>query len=868
MSYEVPTFYLRPDQEEAVEAIVAALQTDERTQAIMACGTGKTFTGQRAAERITKALPDALILVTVPNMVLVDQLMREWINQADSGFDFQAQPVVSEAASPDTRAAAAKRDEAVTGFELRNNTTDVDLLARFMLGTGRRVIFSTYHSSGRIAEAVAIAKESRPGFAIDLIVADEAHRTAGPGFKSEAGLFKTILDDEKIRSSRRLFMTATPRQGLVSKGEKDNFAFSMGNEEVYGSRAITRTLSWAVANGHLAPYRAFVAQVSDGDVENILRSDPTLRVSGSTKVVAARATQIAAAIVLVKAARQRDLGSIVTYHKSIAGARDFQTILAHVSENMPPNEKPHGSLTISHINGETSAEDRATFLATLDSAGRKPGDWAVVTNCNCLTEGVNVPSMDAIMLVDPRSSTVGIVQAVGRPMRKDPRRPDKVASILLPVFVGECETTTAAIESGAFATVYDALQALKDVDDALSDKFIQSLAEQAPTLQSGSLGDCRDINDGTSNDAPIDLSRTSYSGDSLPLLRIADSEGRQVNGQPGDASITLTTPASHGPAGSQTFKDHREWHKSIALRVIEDNATVWEQGLAALKSFIAEHGHARIVFLYACPDGFRLGAWVSNRRMDHAAGRLSEVAVSVLESLPGWVWDPARADALVCMEAFKEYVREFGHARVPQDYVAPGGAALGRWISGRRMAYKKGRISVEGIRELEALPEWAWNPRGANAQKFVGALRSYVSEHGSAKVHPDYTNQDGLKLGYWVARRRADYKAGRLSKEEVAEHESLPGWVWDAREGTWQIHMDALRNFVEAHGHAHVAAKYVSEDGTKLGMWIMNRRNELRRGILGAERVSELDECDTTWRRGALAPMESPRKRTTSDPPS
>lgn len=784
MPSAAPKFYLRPDQEEAVEAIVAALQTSDRTQAIMACGTGKTFTGQRAAERLTKENPDALILVTVPNMVLVDQLMREWITQASEGFHFQAKPVVSEASSPATMAAAARRDETTTGFELLGNTTEPAELADFMLRRGRRIIFSTYQSSRQIASAVALAKERRCEFVLDLIVADEAHRTAGPGTKGEAGLFKTILDDTKIDAAKRLFMTATPRQSRVPKGEKDNAAFSMGNEAVYGRRAITRSLSWAVDNGHLAPYRAIIAQVSDADVEAVIRADKKLRVRGSAAVIAARATQIAAAIVLVKAAKQRSLGSVVTYHNSIARAREFQTVLEHVALTMPAGSKPAGTLRISHINGTTPAEERATYLATLDSKNRADGDWAVVTNCNCLTDGVNVPSMDAIMLVDPRSSTVGIVQAVGRPMRKDPARPEKVASILLPVFVGMHQTTAAAIEAGAFATVYDALQALKDVDDALSEMFVQERVDRAsgqkwkPALEMAETGrpfievqSTGPVDSGQLDEVPQKVCPAA--GQHIPLLRVSDHEGSRMDGQPADALITVMAPISHGKAGSATVKNHEDWHRAISIRILDDNATSWERGRAALRVYFEETGHAKVPAQHASPEGFKLGNWVLGRRQEFRAGKLDAECASDLEALHGWSWNTYDDDRRAALAALAAHVAETGHACVPGDYVSPDGYALGQWVIKRRMDLKKGKLAPDLVEELESFPGWVWSTYDKAFQAALANLREYFAENENIMVPRGYVRPDGMALGKWVSLRRHRMRAGMVPAEQIAALDAI-----------------------------------------------------------------------------------------------
>ena len=157
----------------------------------MACGTGKTFIGFWVAQR----LQCQRTLVLVPSLSLLAQTMREWTAQASKRFDIL--PVCSDETVRKGDHLVAYTSE--LGLPV---TTDPEAIARFPRRRGPRVVFSTYQSSPRIAEAFQF-RASR----FDLVIADEAHRCAG----SASADFATVLAREAIRSHRRLFMTATPR---------------------------------------------------------------------------------------------------------------------------------------------------------------------------------------------------------------------------------------------------------------------------------------------------------------------------------------------------------------------------------------------------------------------------------------------------------------------------------------------------------------------------------------------------------------------------------------------------------------------------------------------------------------------------------
>ena len=203
----------------------------------MPCGTGKTFVGLWLAER----LKAKRVLFLAPSLALVGRTLEDWNAHAAKPFRWIA-VCSDQTVSDDAGREITDRDslEMVSDLGVRV-TTHPEHVAEFLSGSGHRVVFATYQSSSRIAEAMS--NEKIPAF--DLVICDEAHRLAGLTNRA----YGAILSDEGISAHRRVFMTATPRTyspRLKAKAaEADVLVASMDDESVFGP--VVHELSFAKA---------------------------------------------------------------------------------------------------------------------------------------------------------------------------------------------------------------------------------------------------------------------------------------------------------------------------------------------------------------------------------------------------------------------------------------------------------------------------------------------------------------------------------------------------------------------------------------------------------------------------------------------
>jgi len=436
----------------AVADAVAGLANTARGQVIMACGTGKTVVAQRVAETLARTSTDT-VLVLFPNLGLLAQNARAWATYREVGFTALAlcsEQQVGRGKARDSD--EIQLDPAEFGIP---NTTDPEVLADWLASTpGRRVVFATYQSSNKLT-AMHTAHPELSGWS--MIVCDEAHRTSGPS----AGLFSTVLDDTRVPAQRRLFLTATPRLHRLTRGKAAEDVVSMDDDALFGPRLHELSFAAAAEKGVLARYRLVVIGVDDATIDTLIRSNT--RLTGLHDLDAKKAATLVA---VNRAAKQHGLHRILAYHNAIEHSRDFAAHLALVESALPGTHKPTGPLGVRHVDGSMAPAVREAALTALTDTDDTNGAWTVVSNVKCLTEGIDVPTLDGIVVCEPRSSAVDVVQMVGRAIRPNTAR-DEPSVILLPVYLAPGEDPAQVVARSDFSEVVQTMTAMRDMDQTL-----------------------------------------------------------------------------------------------------------------------------------------------------------------------------------------------------------------------------------------------------------------------------------------------------------------------------------------------------------------------------------------------------------------
>lgn len=819
-------------QKDAIRDVVKGFTTSDRGQLIMACGTGKTLTGLF----ITEKLEARRTLVLVPSLSLLKQTLNEW--RANCTNDFASLPVCSD----DTVAGiddAAIAHTANLGVPV---TTDPKGIAAFLRRkSGSLVVFSTYQSSPQIEAAFTLGRVPR----FDLIIADEAHRVAG----LVSSDFATVLDSMTIRGDRRLFMTATPRYftGRVRKAaqEADFEVASMDDEKKFGPVFHRLSFGEAIERELLTDYRVVIVGVDDATYRQWAEKG-TLITRDGTRID--NAATLAGQIGMAKAMRKYDLRRVISFHSRVKSAREFASSMPDVIGWMPSRQRPKGRLWSEVATGEMPAGDRYVLLqhlGCLDDADR-----GLLANARCLSEGVDVPTLDGVAFIDPRRSEVDIVQAVGRAIRKSDAK--TVGTIVIPVFIDTDEDPEVALESSVFKPVWDVIKALRAHDDELGEQ-LDELRRQI-----GRKGGKLRLPDKTHLDVPATVGAAFAAAFDARLVEQTTAQWEFFFGvleryarREGHTRVPQSFTADGVQLGSWVGRQRRSatlGTLSGERRALLENlpgwswnsrSDRWDEAYELLAAFVAETGSARVPQLFRTHDGFGLGSWVREQRGGYRDQLLDETRIEKLESLAGWSWNAREENWGDGYRHLLNYVEQHGSAGISKDAVFEG-YPLGRWVARQRTWLTKGTLSRDRQDKLNAMPGWAWDPFGAAWQEGYVHLEEFVAEHGTALVPAAYES-GGYRLGAWVVQQRLLSGKDRLDEARRQKLETLPGWVWNTDETRWRQCLALLDAYAAKHGTAAVPQRYV-ERGTRLGDWVTTQRSLYARGSLepGKRRLLEL----------------------------
>ena len=430
---------LREYQEEAVSRVNHHFKHNDRGKLIMACGSGKTFTSLRIMEKYLKKNKNTsnLMLFVVPSLSLVSQTMQEWNENAN---EKQIHLVVSSDQS--IRAENIQEDSKDRFLSSIPSTTDSEIIKEFLLRdySKTRVVFSTYRSLIKIVEA---QKETNVKF--DIAFCDEAHRCTGiiEDTHESAKEDTLILDKNKILAGKRVFMTATPRvytKALNENAKKKNIILAgMDNEEFFGKEVFKYGFAQAIKDRTLCP------------VELVILKSNTEKTDEEIKKQKEFPSDIMEPI--WNLLRENKLNKVLVFTNKINESKQFKKQF----------KKYNNNLLIEHIDGGMGGSKRKELL-----------DWfkrdeknkiKMLSNVKCLSEGVDVPKIDAIVFMKPKKAPIEVVQAIGRAIRNSKNK--KRGYIIIPVLVQKQKSERESIHKSGYTLVKQVSDALREHDETL-----------------------------------------------------------------------------------------------------------------------------------------------------------------------------------------------------------------------------------------------------------------------------------------------------------------------------------------------------------------------------------------------------------------
>ena len=466
----------RDHQLKAIAEAKKYYSSNDRGKMIMACGTGKTYASLKIAEEIANK---KFVLYMVPSLALMSQSIREWKN--DSVDDFLAFSACS-----DKKVGKIKNDSDQIQVKLNElaipATTNSKKLAEEInkVEKGKMtVVFSTYQS----IEVISDAQKKYSMKPFDLIICDEAHRTTGATFEGDQdSYFVRIHDDKYVEGKKRLYMTATPRIfGNKAKQKADAGRVelaSMDDPEKFGKEFFNRGFNWAVENNLLSDYKVVILAIDESlvstNLQKTLEEGSELKLTDATKIIGVYKALAKVGFDKKENEKLKPVKRALAFSQGIEISKIFEKEFSNIinefikNENIKEENKVDLNVEVKHIDGSFNADQRNDNLNWLKS-DTDDKTCRILSNVKCLSEGVDVPTLDAIMFLHPKKSQIDVVQAVGRVMRKAEGK--NLGYVIIPVTVAPGVAPEKALNDNEnYKVVWQIVNALRTHDERLDSK--------------------------------------------------------------------------------------------------------------------------------------------------------------------------------------------------------------------------------------------------------------------------------------------------------------------------------------------------------------------------------------------------------------
>lgn len=844
------SYQIRPYQEQAVNDIINELNINSRTNAVMACGSGKTLVGLWVAEKLLAKT----ILLLVPSLTLLQQTLEEWLKHNPWGKNFIYTCICSDNSVADEAGENDSLEYTLSdlSFPVHTDSTELRRFLRYKFN-GVKVIFSTYQSSKVVADATkGIAK-------LDFAIFDEAHKTTGRDNTS----FSYCLHENNIKIKKRLFLTATPKHYNIAKRDRHGeiSVVSMDDNIIYGKRAHTLTFGKAVSEGIICKYKVIISVIEGNQINNkVLKKSHT-----NIELHNINSSWVASQLALTKAIRKTKSTKVITFHSRVSSAK------AYASQSPKGLGQHINNYEIFHVNGKQNSCERKILIN--DFRNSKNG---IITNARCLTEGIDVPAVDMVAFIDPRHSKIDIAQATGRAMRIPKGSTKDTGYIVIPIFLekGNNESLEKALKRSDFKSISNILNAMQEQDEELVDIISQIKEEmgQEEVFNSRRLKDKIEII-GNLLDLPILRSHI--------LTEIVQNLGSPWDEWFGLLKQWRTKTKKDIPEINTVFKNkklgiwvggQRSHYKKGLLsqpRIDKLNSLSgwswdlidkqWDDGIFHLKKYYVKYNTSRVPDKYLTKEGFKLGSWCKTKRLAYNRGQLSNERASILAQFTDWSWNILEDEwnknyENLSLRLRKVTIKEIERARSNKNTKTKefeNDLILSNWISLQKRNYRAQHnfgndkkntyrnLQDYQIRSLEKLNGWSWDRKDDRWQKYYELVTEFVRLKG-IKALKATTIYKKTNIGRWITKQRTKEKEHNLTQKQAQALKKIKGLELDVFSKKWDELFKIVNDFVSKSGSANIAQKTVYKN-KRIGSWISTQRQNYKSNKLDESKRKKLE---------------------------
>jgi len=546
-------------QKECIKQAWLHFVSHDRCYVEMACGTGKTLLSYWLDEKMAI---NKKTVIFVPSLQLLSQFYRDFVNQnyaenrkinylligssADVGMD------VMEKTNGLLLITCPKQIQKYITDEIIIKTKGGEY--KFVQ---KLIIICTYQSADKLIEA-------SKNITFDLGIYDEAHKTVGLIHKK----FGLTLANKNIKIRKRFFMTATPK--IYNDIENDVEILSMNDDKNYGKKIFTFNTGDAIKQKKLVDYQILSIVCQNTNIKKTIKDNKLVSVNNTMKNLPSN--YLSCIIILLKKIHDNTVNHLVTYHNRIKHSRSFAEYLQQINKILYADEK---DIFIDYLDGKHSMSYRNKVIKSFIE--HKKG---ILCSSRVLNEGVNIIEIDSICFVDARTSTIDIIQCIGRALRLYKNK--KIASIIVPIFVDDIEKEQ---KDDRYNMLIKILKALKNTDSGML-RYIKSKGKDIKYFEKVCTFSCYDED----NSASIDI-------------------------------------------------DISKWHDDIKTKIwkLVDN---WNDMYIRLKKWIDAHEKLPKK-TNSCIVENKLHMWCQRQRENYKNNNLSSSRQEKLSQLQNWMWEMA-----------------------------------------------------------------------------------------------------------------------------------------------------------------------------------------------------------------------------------
>ncbi len=432
-AYKPTPIIPRDYQNTIINKTINHFSNNDRGYLSMICGSGKTLTSYF----INDKMKNKLIIAVVPSLYLLSQFFNDWSKQMT--LENKICYFILVGSDADVDEMKYENNGLIITTDSTQIENNISLITKKKTNN-KIIIMTTYQSSDKVIDALKNLNVTP-----DICIFDEAHKTVGQKGKQ----FNLLLDDKIIKIKKRLFMTATPK---IFSGDIDNEKIlSMNDAKWYGEEICSYSASDAIKDGYLCDYQIVSIMTNDKYIENTINENKNLL--QDKKLV--KSQYVASAIMLLNAFKEKNCHHLVTYHNTIASSIKFKDLLDTISNTYKMK------ISILQIDGGHTMKQRTKIIKEFTES-----EYAILVSSKVLNEGINIPIIDAVAFIDYRSSTIDIIQCVGRVLRIHEKK--KLAKVYIPVFIDEKEDIN---ETKVLGNIIKILRSLNETDSNIQEYF-------------------------------------------------------------------------------------------------------------------------------------------------------------------------------------------------------------------------------------------------------------------------------------------------------------------------------------------------------------------------------------------------------------